>query len=116
MIATAGAGTHPIPHKLLTTEKLCDAIKYCLQPSVLSAVREISTAMSTEQGVQEAARSFHANLPLEDLPCDFLADRPAVWLYSSKKLSTDLKLSAAAAHVLISEERIKVKELTMYVS
>lgn len=111
MVASAGAGTSPIPHKLLTADKLSDAINFCLQPQTLAAVQEMSVRMSTEHGVQEAARSFHANLSPERISCDVLADRPAVWLYSKKKLN--IKLSALAAHILIYKGKIKSRELTM---
>lgn len=113
MIANAGAGTPPMPHKLLTTEKLSNAIKYCLQPTVQSAAQNISTEMRIEQGVKEAARFFHANLPQEDYSCDLLPDRPAVWLYSNKRMSADFKFSTAAAQILITSKKVKVKELTM---
>lgn len=115
MVAAAGAGTPPIPHKLMTADKLSTAIKFCLQPSVVSAVQTMSGTMSAENGVQAAAQSFHANLPPpEDLACDIFDDRPAVWRYSNQQFT--LKLSSSAAQALIHEGIIKPKDLKVYVS
>ncbi|USP80414.1 UDP-Glycosyltransferase/glycogen phosphorylase [Curvularia clavata] len=114
MVAAAGAGTPPISHKLLTAGKLSNAIKYCLQPSVVSAAQSMSATMRIENGVEEATQSFHANLPSENLACDILDDRPAVWLFSKK--GSSVKLSTLAAQALIKEGTIKAKDLTVYQS
>ncbi|KAF1969012.1 UDP-Glycosyltransferase/glycogen phosphorylase [Bimuria novae-zelandiae CBS 107.79] len=114
MVAAAGAGAYPIPHKSMTADKLDTAIKFCLQPTVASAVAQMSATKSTEDGVQAAARSFHANLPSNTFTCDILYDRPAVWLFSNKRPS--LKLSTLAAQALIKGGKLKAKDLTVFQS
>jgi UDP:flavonoid glycosyltransferase YjiC (YdhE family) len=64
MVAVAGAGPEPIPHKSLTAQNLADAISYCLTPQASAAAREIATKMRTESSVRTAANSLHANLPI----------------------------------------------------
>ncbi|KAJ4288029.1 hypothetical protein N0V90_012045 [Kalmusia sp. IMI 367209] len=112
MVAAAGAGTPPIPHKLMTATKLSDAITFCLQPAVVSAARNISAMMSTEQGVQAAVQSFHANLPFEAMPCQVSDGRPAVWMCS--RGGSEIRLSSLAAQILIQEGKIRPKDLKMY--
>ncbi|KAF2686301.1 glycosyltransferase family 1 protein [Lentithecium fluviatile CBS 122367] len=109
MIAAAGAGPSPINHKLLTAMNLADGIKFCLQTSATSAAQEIATKMSTEEGVKEAAASFHANLPLETLPCQILQDRPAAFVY--KKGHIKMRLSTLAAEILVKEGKVKQRSL-----
>lgn len=113
MIAAAGAGPNPIPHKLLTANDLAGAIKFCLQTSAISAAQEISARMSTERGVNSAVQSFHANLPFETLRCDVVDDRPATWTY--KKANAEIKLSNLAAQTLIKLGKITQKDLKPYV-
>ena len=111
MVAAAGAGPKPIPHKSLNAQKLVEAISYCLTPQALTAAREIAAKMSTESGVRAAVNSFHANLPLERLPCDILPDQPAAWAYKRKKKS--LKLSKVAAELLGEHLKIDRSKLEL---
>jgi hypothetical protein len=97
MIAAAGAGPTPIPYRSLDSSNLAKAIALCLTPEAMAAARNISSQMSSENGVQAAVQSFHANLPMDSMQCDILRDLPAVWEY--KKLP--IKLSKVAAQVLI---------------
>ncbi|KAL5373105.1 hypothetical protein DPSP01_012965 [Paraphaeosphaeria sporulosa] len=112
MVAAAGAGAHPMHHKLLTADKLCDAIRFCLQPTVISSVQKIAATMSAEYGVQTAAQSFHSNLPLESLHCELLDDRPATYLYSIR--GNRIRLCTVAAHILVQGGRLKSKDLKLY--
>jgi hypothetical protein len=98
MVAAAGAGPKPIHHKSLTAQNLSEAISYCLTPQASAAAAQIASKMSTETGVRTAVDSFHSHLPLADMMCDILPDEPAVWRYSSKKVS--IKLSKKAAEAL----------------
>jgi hypothetical protein len=98
MVAVAGAGAKPIPHKSLTAENLAEAISYCLTPQALAAAQEISTRMRSESGVRTAVNSFHANLPIERLSCNLLPDQPAAWTYKRKQ--KPIKLSKVAMELL----------------
>ncbi|KAF2442504.1 glycosyltransferase family 1 protein [Karstenula rhodostoma CBS 690.94] len=114
MVASAGAGAHPMHDKIPTAEKLRDAIRFCLQPTVMSSVQKIADVMSAEHGVRSAAESFNANLPLESLSCEFFDDRPATYLYSSCGLK--VRLCTVAAHMLVQGGRIKSRDLKLYQS
>ncbi|PSN74344.1 putative sterol glucosyltransferase [Corynespora cassiicola Philippines] len=110
MIAAAGAGPEPIPYKSVTTERLVDAISFCLTPSASEAARTISLKMATENGVDSAVHSFHANLPLETLPCELLPHRPAVWVHKK----TSVRLSSLAAQVLVDNFVVNQSDLRLY--
>lgn len=112
MVATAGAGPHPIPHASLTPENLAAAIQFCLTPSAAAAAHDISLKMRSESGVEAAVASFHANLPpIERMQCDIMPDQPAVWKY--KKGKKVVKLSKAAGEVLVSAGKIDGKNLKL---
>ncbi|KAF4464905.1 sterol glucosyltransferase [Fusarium albosuccineum] len=91
MVAASGAGPSPIPQKQLNVENLADAIQFCLTPEAATAAAELSLRMRRENGVVTAVRSFHANLPLENLRCDILRNQPAVWLYQKKLSINEIK-------------------------
>ena len=110
MVAAAGAGPQPIPHRSLDANKLADAILYCLRPESLSAAENISITMQTETGVKTAVESFHRNLPLDKMRCHMLPDEPAVWTYK-KSLTKPLQLSKTAAQILVDQLRIEPKSL-----
>lgn len=107
MVAAAGAGSPPIPHKLLDSNNLSQAISFCLTPEALAAAHEISSQMATESGVKAAAQSFHANLPLEMIQCDVLPHLPAAWV--CKKLP--VKLCKVAAQILIDNAVLDVSDI-----
>lgn len=111
MVATAGAGPKPIPQKSLTTQKLVDAIRFCLKPEVAEAASGIAAKMKNESGVSAATTAFHANLPINTLECDIIRGRPAVWLYRRRKVC--LKLSAEAVEILASHLRLDPKRLVL---
>lgn len=108
MIANAAAGPRPIPHKMLTSQNLVDAIQILLAPEARSAAKSIASQMATEDGVKAAVQSFHANLPFEAMPCSILNDRPAAWVH--KKMP--IRLSKAAAQVLIDNAVISLADLS----
>ncbi|KAM0429705.1 hypothetical protein ACHAPT_006311 [Fusarium lateritium] len=111
MVAVSGAGPHPIPQKQLNVDNLAEAIQFCLTPEAASAAAEISSRMRRENGVVTAVRSFHANLPLENLQCDILRSQPAVWL--CKRGGRHIKLSKAAVGVLFQHLKIDHKKLSI---
>ncbi|KAH8893855.1 UDP-Glycosyltransferase/glycogen phosphorylase [Thozetella sp. PMI_491] len=112
MIANAGAGPQPIPHRELTVTKLAEAIHFCLSPQSREAASLIAERMSREDGVQAAVESFHRCLPLGSIRCDLLADQPAAWLYKGGKCP--VKLSKIAAQSLLDKGLIQAKHLTVY--
>lgn len=95
MCAVAGAGPAPIPQKQLTTDTLSAAIKYCLSGDAAVAAAAIAQKMKAETGVENAARSFHQQLPLKRMPCDILAHLPAAFRF--RRGNTDIRLSSLAA-------------------
>jgi hypothetical protein len=107
MIEAAGAGPAPIPHKLLDSSNLAQAISFCLAPETMAAAHEISLQMAAESGVQAAAQSFHANLPLETIQCDVLPHLPAAWVH--RKLP--IKLSKVAAQVLLDNTVLEASDI-----
>lgn len=111
MVAAAGSGTKPIPYQSLSTEKLVEAIQFCLTPGASLAAQGIAAKMKAESGVQTAVASFHANLPLQDLKCDIIKDQPAVWEYRGKR--GQLRLSKVAADILASHLKVDLNKLKM---
>lgn len=111
MIAAAGAGPEPIPYRTLTSADLADAIRFCLRPEARTAARSIAASMSREEGVKAAVKSFYANLPVSDMSCDLLHDRPAVWEYQRKGKS--YRLSGVAAEVLVDHLKVDSRKLRL---
>jgi hypothetical protein len=113
MVHAAGAGPRPIDHKSLTTESLSQAIEVLLHPDTVLAAERIAEKMKHETGVKEAVKSFHRNLPFQQLNCDMIARQPATWCW--KKGKRTLKLSHRAASILVEHKKIEVSSLKMYV-
>lgn len=111
MIAAAGAGPLPIPHKALTAQKLADAITYCLGKEPTIIARKISERVKKESGVQAAVDSFHSNLPRHMMQCDLVPGQPAVWEF--KKGKKTIQLSKIATWTLVHENRLQRKSLRM---
>lgn len=111
MVAAAGAGPAPIPHQQLTSDRLAEAIRYCLTPESSKAARNIPEKMMTESGVQAAVESFHRNLPLETMACDIIPNQPAVWGYGKGK--KPIKLSRVAAALVLSKLSIDRKHMKL---
>lgn len=109
IVAAAGAGPAPIPHKQLTAEKLSDAIKFALGPSTKEKAQEIAKKMQKESGVRDGVRSFHRHLDLQALRCAVCPSRPAVWHVKH----TEIGLSAFAATVLVEMGKIKPHNLVL---
>lgn len=113
MVANAGAGPRPIPHRRLNAENLAEAIRYCLSPQTVNAAQAIAAKMEAERGVQAAANSWWKQLPLERLQCDLIPSHPAVWAYNKSK--RPIKLSKVAAEVLLSHDAVQLKQLSAFV-
>ncbi|KAK1566121.1 uncharacterized protein LY79DRAFT_572661 [Colletotrichum navitas] len=112
MVANAGAGPRPIPHKQLTPENLTEAIRYCLSPQAVSAAKGIAAQMEGEQGVQAAADSWWRKLPLNHMQCDLIPSRAAAWTYTKPK--KPIKLSKIAAEMLMSQKAVQPKDILLY--
>lgn len=113
MVASAGAGPPPLNIATLTSDVLVNAIELLLRPETLEAAAVISQKMQRENGVQEAVKSFHRNLPVKTLCCDFIPSQAAVWHH--KKGKRTFKLSQQAARILVGKGRIDQKTLKLYV-
>ncbi|KAH7041926.1 hypothetical protein B0J12DRAFT_720801 [Macrophomina phaseolina] len=116
MVAAAGAGPGPIPHRTLTANCLAEAIRFCLTAEASAAARRIADKMRVESGVKAAVESFHANLPIERLRCELLPDQPAAWTLSKGKSKKSIKLSKLAAEVLTQHLGLDRKNLKRYES
>lgn len=114
MVAKAGAGPRPIPHKHLNAENLAEAIRYCLSSEAVKAAQVIASKMEAERGVKAAADSWWKQLPLERMQCDLVPSQPAVWAYNKSK--RPIKLSKIAAEVLLSHDAVQPKQLSAFVS
>ncbi|KAJ9662528.1 hypothetical protein H2201_006016 [Coniosporium apollinis] len=112
MVAAAGAGPKPIPYKSLSSQNLAEAISFCLTPEAATAAEKISAKMRTESGVKAAVKSFHANLPLEKLQCDFLPAQPAAWTCKVGKKT--VKMSKMAAWILSEHMKTDRKNLKLH--
>lgn len=109
MVAKAGAGPMPIPHKQLTSDNLATAIKEALKPEVLQKAQKLGASISSERGADAGAQNFHDKLNVDSLRCTVAPTRAAVW----RVKRTNIRLSAFAAAVLgneglIDSERLKL--------
>ncbi|KAJ5183811.1 hypothetical protein N7492_001427 [Penicillium capsulatum] len=109
IVARAGAGPVPIPHKQLTVDKLSDAIDTALKSETQARAQEIAKKMQKESGVREGVRSFHRQLSKESLGCAVCPSRPAVWHLKR----TEIGLSAFAAAVLVEIGSVKPDDLVL---
>ncbi|PYH38101.1 putative UDP-glucose,sterol transferase [Aspergillus neoniger CBS 115656] len=110
IVARAGAGPLPIPHKQLTAEKLTKAIKQALEPETLEKAKEIGRDMRKERGVQNAAASFYQHLDVQTMRCSLCPNRPAVWWVKH----SHIKLSTFAATVLVETGLISPRNVVLY--
>ena len=112
MVAAAGAGPRPIDHKSLNVASLSKAIAVCIAPETQIAAQKIAEKMKVENGVRAAVRSFHRNLPIQELNCDMVPKHPSNW--SWKKGKRTLKLSHRAASILVEHKKIEASSLKLY--
>lgn len=110
MVASRGIGPIPIPHRSLNAENLAEAIRFCLHPDTLSAAEELSRQMSQEAGVSAAVASFHRNLPMADMKCQFMDSEAAVWRLKQDSKNS-MNMSKAAAGILIENSLIDPNDL-----
>ncbi|KAF2152231.1 glycosyltransferase family 1 protein [Myriangium duriaei CBS 260.36] len=110
MVARAGAGPDPIPHRQLTADKLANAIEFCLRPTTLERAKELASKMAEERGVDIGTQSFHRYLEVERLRCTLAPSRAAVWRIKR----TQIKLSAFAACTLANANLLNFHDLKLY--
>lgn len=113
MVAAAGVGPRPIDHKNLSMTTLSNAIRFLLHRSTVQSALQLSTKVQHENGVKEAVKSFHRNLPVEMLKCDMLPRHPATWCWIRGKRT--LRLSHRAAGVLVENKKIEASSLRRFV-
>jgi sterol 3beta-glucosyltransferase len=113
MVAAAGAGPRPLDAKTLSNSALADAIAVLLSPDTVSAAETIAAKMRHENGVKEAVKSFHRNLPVQGMNCDLIPRRSAVWIWTKGKKR--IKLSHRAASILVESGKIEVSALKLSV-
>ncbi|OLN86655.1 Sterol 3-beta-glucosyltransferase UGT80B1-like protein 5 [Colletotrichum chlorophyti] len=112
VVAEAGSGPDPIPYRSLTSQKLIQAIQYCLSPDAVAAARQLAESMQKENGVQAAVDAFHANLPQSKMGCDFFSDQPAALVYGKGK--KQVKICRPVASILVKNGRLERKQLKSY--
>ena len=110
MVAAAGAGPSPVPHRSLDPKALVAGIQYCLSDEARCAAQTIALKMCSENGVKAAAESFHRHLPSRQMRCDIL-DQPAVW--KLKIGQKQLQLSKLAAEDIVTRRPALRKHLQM---
>ena len=110
MVARAGAGPNPIPHKELTGDKLAEAINFCLKPESQERAQELAAKIAKECGSDIGAQSFHQMLDVDKLRCTLAPSRAGVW----RLKRTQVRLSALAACVLANEKLLDFSELKLF--
>jgi hypothetical protein len=131
MVARRGAGPKPIPFKQLILERLSEVIDFALRPECREVAQEIANSMDRENGCEAGAGSFHTALRLEQSGnrCAVCPERISCWKIrkppsSSKKSSesrssllnddsSEIKLSAIAATVLVRKKKIDTHDLEL---
>jgi hypothetical protein len=109
MVAVAGAGPKPIPHKMLNANNLANALRFCHEETARTAATKIANQMKAEDGVQAAVMSFLNHLPTDKMQCDILPDEAASWqLKINKKVR---KISRLAAEILVRDEGLDPRNL-----
>jgi len=110
MVARAGAGPDPTPHKQLTADKLADAINFCLKPESLERAKELASKIAAERGSDIGAQSFHQYLEVDRLRCTLAPSRPAAWRIKR----TQVRLSAFAACTLANANLLDFHDLKLF--
>ena len=109
MIARAGAGPQPIPHKQLTADNLAAALLEALEPATQQRAAELGEKIGKELGAEIGAKNFHDQLDINSLRCSLSPGRVAVW----RVKRTKVRLSALAATVLGQEGLLELRDLKL---
>jgi UDP:flavonoid glycosyltransferase YjiC (YdhE family) len=109
IVARAGAGPAPIPHKQLTVRNLTDAIQKALETSTMERAQAIARKMQEESGVRHGVNSFHRHLDPQSIRCSIIPNQPAAWHLKH----TEINFSALAATVLVKSGKISPDMLVL---
>ena len=110
MVARAGAGPEPIPHKQLTADNLADAIDMCLKPESQQRAQELAEKIASERGSDVGAQAFHQYLDIDNLRCNLAPSRMAVW----RVKRTQIHLSAMAACTLNNAGLLDFNDIKLF--
>ncbi|KAH6880621.1 hypothetical protein B0T10DRAFT_518931 [Thelonectria olida] len=110
MVARAGAGPDPIPHRKLTADNLADAINFCLKPETLERTKELASKIAADRGSDMGAQSFHQYLEVDRLRCTLAPYRAATWRIKR----TQVRLSAFAACTLANANLLDFHDLKLF--
>lgn len=110
MIARAGAGPDPIPHRQLTAGKLADAIAFCLERETLERAKDLASKIAEEKGSEQGAQFFHQSLRPDRLRCALSPSRASVWHVKGTKVD----LSAFAACTLANANLLDFKDMKLF--
>lgn len=110
MVARAGAGPDPIPHKQLTANKLAEGINFCLRPGTLDRARELASKIAAEQGCDMVAQSIHQSLAPDRLRCSLVPSRSAVW----RVKRTKIRISAFAVRTLADANLLDLQDVKLF--
>ncbi|KAE9010404.1 Sterol 3-beta-glucosyltransferase [Phytophthora fragariae] len=69
-VVKAGVGVDPCPIHELTTEKLRAAFEELQSPFLRNRAQRLQKRMQSEDGAEEAVKSFYRHLPLRSMRCD----------------------------------------------
>ncbi|KAJ3390952.1 hypothetical protein HDU92_000204 [Lobulomyces angularis] len=110
MIARKRVGPEPIPFKSLKPKNLAQAIKFVLSEEILENAKQLGIEMRNENGVKLGVKSFHRQLPLENLICDIYPDQLAKFNYRQRKISIkvveDCKDDLSLQNSALSEHKV----------
>lgn len=109
MVAKAGAGPKPIPHKQLTADNLAEAIEMALKPTTVARAKDMAKSINHEKGTEAGADSFHKQLDMDKLRCTLCPSHPAVWQVKR----TQIRLSPLAMTVLLQEKLLTMDDVKL---
>ena len=89
--------------------KLVSAIKEALQPVTATRAAELGSRIKQENSVSRGVTSSHDQLPMDQMRCVIAPERVTVWRFST----TDMRLSAMIAFLLIDEGLIDAEKLKL---
>ncbi|RCI12262.1 hypothetical protein L249_1069 [Ophiocordyceps polyrhachis-furcata BCC 54312] len=113
-VSRLGAGPPPLAYRQLDSDTLTEGIMYCLTGEAKEAAAKVAALIAEDgDGAQTAVKSLQHHMSLYEhrsTRCCIFPDELAVW---QVKKSTDIKLSALAAELLVANEYLNYKELRL---
>nr|XP_031860359.1 uncharacterized protein CI109_004247 [Kwoniella shandongensis]KAA5527431.1 hypothetical protein CI109_004247 [Kwoniella shandongensis] len=104
-----GVASRPIPIDLVSIEQISSVLDEVYSPSVREAARSISNHLRSENGGEEAVKSIHRHLPLQNMRCDIVPSQVALWYHPEYSL----RLSGVAAAVLSEAGKVDFQGLEL---